>query len=400
MTTARLRSDRDFVLFAIGQATSALGDSTRLVLMPLLVLGVTGSGTLMGVVAMLEALPVLVFGLPAGALVDRWNRQRVMVWTDAGRAALIGVIPLARVLELDTLTVVLIVAVPVGVLEQFFEAAVQASVPMLVGRARLAAANGVLHGLNAVGFVVGPVLATTLAVAAGADRAFAVDALSFVVSAATIAAVRRPLQDRRDAARASLFGDIRVGLRHIAATPGLRAVVVLRVLVVAITAPLAPVATYLLEHDLGLPSAIGWVMGAYCVGAIAGSIVASRLRPAQLGVARVLGSALLGAGLAGLALAGGHRAALLALAIATGAAFTTAQIAAQTHCALATPDALLGRVTSAVRVAIFSLTPLTLLLAGALLDVVGGRSVLLGMGAATAAVSAIFAATLRRTEAR
>ena len=83
-----LRSNRDFTVVLGGQAISAVGDAITLTAMPLLVLFLTGSGALMGTVAALGLLPNLLLGLPAGALADRWDRRRLMLWSDAGRALL------------------------------------------------------------------------------------------------------------------------------------------------------------------------------------------------------------------------------------------------------------------------------------------------------------------------
>src|SRR5262249_26129967 len=83
-----LRRNRDFGIVLTGQTISALGDAVRMTAMPLLVLKLTGSGVAMGVVGALSTIPDLVLGLPAGAIADRWDRRKLMLWADAGRAVL------------------------------------------------------------------------------------------------------------------------------------------------------------------------------------------------------------------------------------------------------------------------------------------------------------------------
>src|SRR5687767_13911506 len=110
---SNLRENRDFQVVLAGQAVSALGDAITLTAMPLLVLFLTGSGALMGIVGALQLLPDLVLGLLAGALADRWDRRRMMMWADAGRAVLTAAIPLSFWLGLPTMAVIFIVTVPI-----------------------------------------------------------------------------------------------------------------------------------------------------------------------------------------------------------------------------------------------------------------------------------------------
>ena len=88
-----LRENRDFVVVLAGQGVSAIGDAINYTALPLLVLFLTGSGLAMGIVGVLQTLPDLVLGLPVGALADRWDRRRMMLYADLGRAVLTAFIP-------------------------------------------------------------------------------------------------------------------------------------------------------------------------------------------------------------------------------------------------------------------------------------------------------------------
>jgi MFS family permease len=90
-----LRRNRDFMLLWSGQALSGLGSQVSLVAYPLLVLAVTGSAAKAGVVGFARNFPIAALALPAGALVDRVNRKRLMVWSNAVRALALAVIPIA-----------------------------------------------------------------------------------------------------------------------------------------------------------------------------------------------------------------------------------------------------------------------------------------------------------------
>src|SRR5918912_691415 len=113
MPTPRpLRRNRDFLLLWSGQAISELGTRTAWIAYPLLVLALTGSPAKAGIVGFANRFPLVVFSLPAGALVDRWERKRIMLVCDAGRAVGVGSIALSLALgRLAFAQIVLVAAV-------------------------------------------------------------------------------------------------------------------------------------------------------------------------------------------------------------------------------------------------------------------------------------------------
>src|SRR5262249_30402170 len=94
---------RDYLLLWSGQAVSSVGSEASQLVLPLLILSLTQSPAQAGFAGALRALAYLLLGLPAGALVDRWDRKRTMILCDAARALALGSIPLA--LALDRLTI-------------------------------------------------------------------------------------------------------------------------------------------------------------------------------------------------------------------------------------------------------------------------------------------------------
>src|SRR5918912_3723592 len=93
-----LRKNRDFMLLWSGQAASELGTRAAWLAYPLLVLALTDSPAKAGIVTFVNRFPFFLFSLPAGALVDRWNRRRIMLLCDAGRALGVGSIALTLAL--------------------------------------------------------------------------------------------------------------------------------------------------------------------------------------------------------------------------------------------------------------------------------------------------------------
>src|SRR5262245_19027721 len=115
--------NRDFVLLWSGQAISAAGTEVALLAYPLLVLVLTRSPAQAGIVGALRTLPYVVLCLPVGALVDRWDRRRVMIVCDSGSALAVGSVPLALALGRLTLAQLYVVALVEGTLYVFFNLA-------------------------------------------------------------------------------------------------------------------------------------------------------------------------------------------------------------------------------------------------------------------------------------
>src|ERR1700674_5365235 len=89
--------NRDYMLLWSGQIVSSVGTRVSQLAFPLLVLAITHSPAQAGLIAALRGLPYALFILPAGALIDRWDRKRVMILSDTGRALALGSIPVAIV---------------------------------------------------------------------------------------------------------------------------------------------------------------------------------------------------------------------------------------------------------------------------------------------------------------
>ncbi|WP_030685631.1 MFS transporter [Streptomyces globisporus] len=393
-----LLRDRDFLLFAGGQGASALGDALSKTALPLLVLALTGSGLHMGLIAMLSTLPMMLLGVPAGAWADRLDRRRMMLWSDVGRALLVAAVPLAAWLGLPVLPVLYAVAVPVGVLYAVFEAACLSCVPSLVGRDRLGEANSLLSIGNALGYIAGPALAGVLVTGIGGAGTLAVDALTFAVSAVSLMLIRRPMQTAREQAPAPMRRQVLEGFRFIAGHRLLRAALLYWAAVTFFTSPVVICATYFIREDLGWsPGVLGSIIAVYAVGAIAGAVLAGRIRTATVAVmcaGTVLGSValLVLSGTASLPLA-------LGVVLLAGGGESLSAIVYSTLRARLTPDELLGRVTTTAQVAAFSLKPLSVLAAGIALEATSGSVTLAVIAVSCIAISLAFAGYGRRLSA-
>jgi len=389
-----LRGNRDFRVVLAGQATSALGDAISLTAMPLLVLFLTGSGALMGIVGALQLLPDLVLGLMAGALADRWDRRRMMALADAGRAVLTAAIPVSFWLGLPAMAVILVVALPINALRVLSDAAFTSSVPALVGREQLGRANSYLEATLSVPFIVGPAVAGVLVSTIGPAATIAIDAASFAVSALSLTLVRRTLRaDRADRVGTAprILADIGEGIRFVWRRRVLRMVIGYWSLIAIATTALIPALGYYLTVDRQLgPQLFGFVGSAWSVGYLLGSLGAGRLGDRRVGLRMLLAGAAIGVMLVVIAVSP-MPAVHLAAGFAVGAALAVLLVSYMTLRASITPDELLGRVGSTARTISVGLQPLGMLAGGAVIEAADGGAALTAMGVLAIAVSLVFA---------
>ena len=393
-----LARNRDFKVLLTSQGVSALGDAVTFTVLPLLVLALTGSGLMMGIVGALQTIPDLVFGMVAGALADRTDRRRMMLLADLGRAALTSLIPLSVVLHGPTMVVVLIVAAPMSILRTLFLAGYTASVPALVGRAQVARGNSIFEAIYAMGYIVGPALAGILSAAIGPGLTLAIDAVSFGVSGIALAAVRRDLRAPIDRPSSSIVADIREGIEFILGHPLLRTMILFWGLVAITTAPLVTALAVRITRDLGYEATVlGLTLTAYGIGTVAGALITARIP--RRAVAPFLIGGTVTNGLALLVVANtSSESVLLGVAAVAGVAQSTVLVTYLTARTAHSPDVLLGRIGSTARTISLGLQPLGLLVGGALIDLTNGSTTIAIMGITLLVLGVAFSpvAALRR----
>lgn len=269
--------NRDFRLLLSGQVISFVGDQAQFFALPLIVLAISGSATQAGLVTGLGTVSFLLFGLIAGALADRWNRKATMIWCEAGRALLVGSVVVALATNSLTLPHLYGVAALNGMLSTLFLSANSAALPNVVGREQLSAALGYSETVHNTIRVFG-------AVAAGALYSlsrvvpFAVNAVSFAVSALSLRLIRRDFQEaRRTGPRPRLTAEIREGLSWVWHQP------VIRFLTLVSAADSVRYGAYylvivVLAQEAGASTVeIGVIFSGAAVGALLGALVSDRV---------------------------------------------------------------------------------------------------------------------------
>ncbi|SBW22569.1 MFS transporter [Protofrankia symbiont of Coriaria ruscifolia] len=179
-----------FRLFLVSRAVSWVGTAMTLVALPVLLYQRTGSAAAAGVLAGLEAVPYLVLGLPAGALVDRWDQRRTLMLTSFSSGLVMASIPLASWAGILTTPHLFIAAVGVSSIFVFFDAAGFGALPAIVGRDAVPGATGAMVSVSTLVNLVGPAVGGVATTTLGAAGVLALDALSYVLAAVLLARVR------------------------------------------------------------------------------------------------------------------------------------------------------------------------------------------------------------------
>jgi MFS family permease len=211
---------RDFRFLWVGQTVSLLGDGLFTVALIWQTLQLSSSPVALGIVAFARSVPRLALLLLGGAVSDRLPRRRILLLVDATQAlAVAGIAVLGASGHLE-LWHLIVLAVIVGAAEAFFFPSFTGIVPELVPAASFVQANALTSASRLLtSEFLGPALGGLLIAAVGTSLAFALDALSFVVSAAALAAMRKVvLAERTDS---KMLQEIREGFRFTRSQPWL-----------------------------------------------------------------------------------------------------------------------------------------------------------------------------------
>ncbi|MET9886274.1 MFS transporter [Streptomyces sp. NPDC006430] len=386
-----LRKNRDFSLLWGSQSVSQLGSSVSLLAFPLLVLSLDGSAVQAGALGTLQAVIRVTFQLPAGAFADRWNRKRLMQLCDAGRAGLFAVLAAVVLLDHASLPAVFAIAGAAAILDVLFSAAETSIVSQLVPRSQVSEAFARNEARSYGATLAGPPLGGFL-YALGRSVPFVFDAVSYVLSGLALSFVRRPSHPTsEEVGKTSLRQDMVEGLRHVAGSPFLRAVILAAAPVnFALTG--AQFSTVLILAEAGHGSrALGVSQGCIAIGGLVGALGAARIQK-SLPFHRLLAvalSLLLVLVAASAALAGRlAMVAPLALGLFLAPALNSALFG---RIASTTPTRIQGRVISVVALSATAAASTAPIMVGFVVEQLGGTA---AMGTAIAALSLALTATV------
>jgi MFS family permease len=397
MSTARcmlrVLRHRDFRLLWLANTTSTVGDRIVTVALALFVVQLTGSASDLGIVLAAYLLPLIGFMLLGGVLADRMPRHLVVVVTDLVRFVLHGLLAVLIVTGEVRIWQLVAIGVLFGSAEAFYRPAATGLLPQTVPEDEIQEANALTSMSSCVAVFAGPALATLLVLGVSPAAAFAVDAATFLVSAALLVRVRPRSRGvaraRLERGRRSVAHDLREGYAEVRSRSWVW--VTLAVFCVALfvyEAPLLVVGPIVAEERYSDIAVFGYVLAALGAGTIAGSIVGLRwrpLHPLRMAMALIL---LWPAAVVPFA-AGAPLAAVLPGMVIAGSGMALFEVWWLTALAERIPPDKLSRVTSYDWTVSLGLMPLGCILAGPLADVLGATELLLGGCLAAIAVLAL-----------
>ncbi|WP_064744113.1 MFS transporter [Actinomadura oligospora] len=391
---ASLWRNRNFVLLWVGQTFSETGTRMTSVAFPLLVLTLTGSPAKAGISGFAGTLPYVLLYLPAGALVDRWDRRRVMLCCEIGQFAALGGLAAAFALDAVTFPHILATGFVSGSCFVFFSVAQRALLPALVPSERLTEALARQEAKSRSAALTGSPLGGLL-FGVGHALPFVADAASYLVSLATVVGIRTerraaPTPEPGTAGRSwasGLYDEIRTGLRWLWNEPFVRMSVVLTSAVNLMFQALI-LTLIVLSRDLGAGSAgTGLILGCFGVGGLVGALVAPRVPDLLSSRAVAIGTAWVWAATApllALATSPYEVAAIIACMAVVSPIWNVVVVGYQYK---VIPDHLLGRVKSVALLASWGSMPLGQLLGGSLLSATGPRGAVLLLSLLTLAIA-------------
>lgn len=396
-----LRHNRDFTLLWGGQVVSELGGRVSAIAFPLLVLALTGSPARAGIVGFAETLPLLVLTLPAGALVDRWDRKRVMIVADAACCLALGSVALGLALRTLPFAQIVVVAGVIGTGYAFSAVAEQSALRNVVADSQLPAAmarnQARIFGALLVGQPLGGLL-----FALGRSVPFLFDAVSYLVSVFTLLFVRTKFQADRDPRATGLVADVRTGLSWFWRQPFIRTTSLIT-MGTDFTVNALYLVVIVIARDRGAgPALIGAMFVFLGLGGGVGALIAPwlvrRLRTRTI----VVACQVLVAGLIPLLIVVPGR---IAPGVIYGAMFLlhpTWNASVSTYRLRMTPDHLIGRVTSIGKTLSLGPVALASLGSGFLLEAAGTTPTLWVLFAVitVAAVAALASPAVRAAPAR
>lgn len=365
-----LRRAPAFRLLFIATAGSATGTYLAAIVLSVSIFDRTGSGRWLAALLIADFLPIVVIGLALGPLIDRLSRRRLMIAADLVRAGVFCALPFVS----SPVGIVVLAGIS-GIATGFFRPAVYAGLPNLVADDDLTEANSLLASVENLAWMVGPVIGGAILAAQGAELAYWVNGVTFLVSAVLVARIpARSLQSEESLSRGH-WRDVRDGIVLVRTSRALITVLVVWNVVLLGNAAVNVPEVVFAKESLGAGNVgLGILVGATGAGLTLGSFLAP-LTMGSIGLRRAypLGMVLMSLGYGAASLAPSIWVAALCAAVATfgnGFALICNQLLVQRGA----PDAMRGRALAVLFSTFYATLGIGMAAAGLLTDVVGGRA--------------------------
>jgi MFS family permease len=362
--------NRNYMLLWSGQIVSSVGTRVSMLAFPLLVLAMTHSPAQAGIIGGLRGLPYALFILPAGVLIDRWNRKRVMILCDTGRALALGSIPVALLLGHLTIVQLYIVSLVEGTLFTFFSLAETACLPHVVAKQQLSVAAAQNMIVDSTSGLIGPSLGGLL-YSVGRAIPFLTDAITYGASVLSLFFIKAKFQEERDVTPMRLWTEIGEGLSWLWHQPLIRFIALLTGGMILPVAGYSLILILLAQGQHASSFTIGLIFASGGIGSILGALIVAPLQKRFSFGQMMIGSTWVWA-LTWLLFAIAPNPLMLGAATALSFIIVPIYMSVQFGYRLALiPDHLQGRVNSVFRLIAFGSEPIGMALTGILVQVIG-----------------------------
>ena len=273
--------NRDYILLLSGQTISSIGTGVSELAFPLLMLALTGSPAQAGFAGALRLLPYFILTLPVGVLVDRWDRKRVMIFCDTGRALSLASIPIAFALGHLTVVQLYLNALIEGSLYVLFDMAETASLPRVVEKEQLPTVTGQNLATQGMSDVLGSPLGGVL-YSIGSVIPFLIDAISYAFSVASLLFIGTKFQEERTHAPRKLRTELLEGLSWLCHQPLICFLAILTSGINFVFPTSTLLVIILAQRQHALPAVIGLILAFGGIGFVIGALLGSPVQKLRL----------------------------------------------------------------------------------------------------------------------
>ena len=266
---------KNFWLYTTGMVISFIGSGVQDIALPLFILDLTGSGTVMGTFMIVTVVPRLLLYPVAGVIGDRVNRKWIMVFMDFGRGIVIVVLAALAARTLLSISVLFAAQIAVSLMSTLFGPATIAMLPDIVKEEDLMRANSITESVSSFSYIVGPILGGVIYGLGGITLAFLVNGVSFFGSGVAELFIEYHQKTKQFEKVTEVITDLKEGVTFIKIHKGL---LLLLVTGLAINVLVGPVLMVLIPYVLRViikfsSEQYGMLQTAFMGGALLGNII-------------------------------------------------------------------------------------------------------------------------------
>jgi MFS family permease len=283
--------NKNFIFYVAGQAVSVLGDGVYQIAIMWLIMKITNNkGLAVGGAFSIFSFGELISGFISGPIADRFNKKRLLIITDFLRAVVLFALYFLSVENLVNMYVIVLILLVLSILSPVFSTTQFTLMPLLVESDELLKANGTFNSFTTISRILGPALGGVLVGAFGYNACFLIDAISFLVSVATIAFIRyKPIKVENIETKTvvSILKSFKEGYKYLISSKFLIALSIYALFLNFIGGALLPLIPIFANRFHFGSQGYGYMMSAFSLGFLAFSLLVGLL-PKELPETRLM----------------------------------------------------------------------------------------------------------------